>query len=308
MPLIQIHKEHLPHPTTITPSALISTKGMFEIQCDADIFLPRTQSIYVKGEFYYQPDNYYGIASRDDGRKLGEYKYYRYLFNADYNKGIGKYIQIGSTIDLTYHHFTSLSDSLKNRYDDEIENASKWSNGIGAVVSFDNRDNTLNPTRGWHCRLWTRLYFKQIGSRTNFNIFRIDIRKYWAPTESTVIAGQIYVDYSPDEDTPFHKLSTFGGTRLGRAIPHNLKYIDHFAWLTQGEIRFPLFWRIGATGWTAMGNASDNVSNSFDDIHLMAGAGLRFKVFPEHGLNLRLDGGFSSRGDKAIYFNIREAF
>ena len=76
----------------------------------------------------------------------------------------------------------------------------------------------------------------------------------------------------------------------------------------QGEWRVPLFWRLGATGFVGCGNVCGGLDDCFRMPHFMGGVGLRFAVFPGKGLNLRLDGGVSSRGDRAIYFNVREAF
>ena len=121
------------------------------------------------------------------------------------------------------------------------------------------------------------------------------------------MALQVYASHSWG-DAPFAKMPTFAGTRLGRAVGHSLKYVDRDAWLAQGEWRVPLFWRIGATCFVACGNAHDGWGKAMEDVHLMAGGGLRFSVFPGKGLNLRLDGGVGTGGDHAIYFNIREAF
>lgn len=308
MPMFQLRRDGIDRPTTITPSALISTKGMFEIQCDADIYMKYRQSIVTKAEFYYQPDKYYGIASRDNGKEICEYKYHSYTFTADYCKGISEMISVGMNIDLALHRFESLPDTIDLRYLDEIKQAEDWTNGIGIVFSLDSRDNTLNPRNGSYSRLWITGYSTSIGSKQSFIKSKIDIRKYWALGKESVIAAQVYADYTPSDNTPFHKMASFGGTRLGRAIPHNLKYVDHVAWLTQCEVRFPVYWRIGATGWCGAGNASKSFDAAFEDPHFMVGGGLRFKVFPEHGLNIRIDAGITSHGDRGVYLNVREAF
>lgn len=307
MPMLQLRNTSLLRPATITPSALISTKGMWEVQCDADIYLKHNQTITAKAEFYYQPDDYYGYASVSDGKKLTEYDYRRYMFTSDYLKGIGRGWLAGLSIDITYHDFNKIAtDSAALR--EEILSAEKWDNGLGLVVSYDTRDNTLNARTGWYSRARVTTYRNWAGSKRNFTTSSFDIRHYWPIGEESVVAAQLYIATASSK-APFHKMATMGGTRLGRAIPHNLKYVDRIAYLMQAEARFPLWWRIGATGWTAIGNVAHKADKDLtSNMHGMIGCGLRFKVFPSHGLNLRLDGGVSTKGDNAIYFNIREAF
>lgn len=308
MPMLQLRRNGVERPTTITPSALVSTNGMFEVQCDADIYLSHQQSVVAKAEFYYQPDKYYGIASRDNGNEIFDYNYYSYVLTADYCKGLTDKFSIGLNTDINYHRFQSLPDTVDILYLVEIKSAEDWCNGVGFTISYDSRDDALNPRNGWYSRLWFTGYGRVLGSQQSFFKSKMDIRHYWSLGQDVILAAQLYADYTPGDNTPFHKMAAFGGTRLGRAIPHNLKYVDHAAWLSQCEVRFPLYWRIGAVGWCGIGNASDTFSKAFEYVHCMVGGGLRFKVFPNHGLNLRLDAGLSSHGDKGVYFNIREAF
>lgn len=307
MPMLQLRNMSLPRPATITPSALISTKGMWEAQCDADIYLKHEQTITAKAEFYYQPDDYYGYANRSKGKKLTEYDYRRYLLTADYLKGIGQGWQAGLAIDMTCHDFSNIkTDSAALKL--EISDAEQWNNGAGLVMSYDTRDNPLYARQGWYARARVMTYQRWAGSKRAFTTSSVDIRHYWPIGTESVVAAQMYVATASGK-TPFHKMATMGGTRLGRAIDHNLKYVDRIAYLAQAEVRFPLWWRIGATTWAGAGNVAHTAGNDLvKDMHLMAGCGLRFKVFPSHGLNLRLDGGISTQGDRAIYFNIREAF
>lgn len=307
MPMMQFRSERTQQPTTITPSFLISTNGMFEVQCDADIYFKGERSLITKAEFYYLPDKYYGFGNVDKDSALADYDISRYMLTADFLQRIShSSFKIGLTTDFTYHHFSNIetTESIAQL----INKDSQWHNGLGLMLAFDNRDNVLYPHKGWYVRGSGICYGHYLGGRCNFSTFTLDARRYWALGIESVLAVQFYFS-SATKQTPFHKMPTCGGTRLGRAIPHCYKYVDCNAWLMQCEARLPLYWRIGFTTYAGVGNVCHSLANDiFNKTHLMAGAGLRFKVFPEHGLNLRLDAGFSSRGDHAIYFNIREAF
>lgn len=307
MPMLQLHN-NTSKPTTITPSVLISTNKMFEIQCVADVYWGTGHSVTSKAEFFYLPDKYYGIGNDDKDEPLAEFDFYRYMLTSDAEFQVGsEKWKVGASVDFTFHDFNAFvgdtATALKALHESE-----RWSNGIGFVAGFDNRDNVLNPHSGWYVRLKTLGYLKTLGSRSDFCSMTFDARYYVALSPNVVVANQLYWNGIWGE-APFHKLSSCGGTRLGRAIPHMYKYIDNFAWLVQSEARFPVYWRIGATAFVAAGNvSSDIIQNAFDDTHFMLGAGLRFKVFPNQGLNIRLDAGIDSRGEHAVYFNIREAF
>lgn len=308
MPMFQIRKHNDGRPTTITPSCVISTNKMFEVQCVADVYWGKNSSVTTKLEMFYLPDKYYGIGNQDKNKALAEFDFHRYLLTSDLEIGISDKIwRAGLSLDVSYHDFSSFQgDSLVAL--PEIQQSERWSNGIGVVLALDSRNDVLNPTKGWYLKIKTMGYLKVLGSNDDFASVTLDGRYYASLTDNIILANQIYWSGIWGE-APFHKLSTCGGTRLGRAIPHPHKYIDNFAWLVQSEVRFPIYWRIGATSFVAAGNVSHElIEKAFDKTHFMVGAGLRFKVFPQQGLNIRLDAGLDSRGEHAFYLNIREAF
>ena len=312
MPMLQIRSSRLPRPATITPSALVSTKRMFEVQCDADVYFNHRLDLTAKFEAQRQPDNLYNIGNQRNKHSVADYDFSRQMLTAELLKGIGPSSpwRIGVTADFDRYSFSNI-DAAPSDSSLAINLASDadGSNfGLGATFGFDSRNNTLWPTSGTYMRLKFLGYGKISGHGHAFGSATLDARRYFGfRSDRLILALQAYADLRWG-DTPFPKLATCGGTRLGRAIGHNLKYIDNAAWLAQAELRAPLFWRVGGTLFGAAGNVGNRWDNIFSNLHLMCGAGLRLAVFPGKGLNLRLDGGISSRGDKALYFNIREAF
>lgn len=311
MPLLQVNSPRLPRAATFTPAVLISTKRMFEVQCDADIYLPHQIDITGKFEFYKQPDDLYATGNGKDKEVLARYDFRRNYFTAQLLKGWGTdgHLRTGLLFEVDDYGFSDIEPSSAA---DTVAtfglatSGSGTSVGGGLVVGYDGRDNVLSPSRGLYA-LVSVSEFGRSGGFGSFGLVTADVRHYWALPLKSVIAAQVYGSVGWG-DMPFTKMPTCGGTRLGRAIGHNLKYVDSGAWLTQVEWRVPLFWRIGAVAFGGVGNVAGKLDRAFQDVHLMCGAGLRFDVFPGKGLNLRLDGGISSRGDHAIYFNVREAF
>lgn len=294
--------------TVITPAALVSTKKMWEIQCDANIYFGCVNEIEAKLELFHQPDNYYGLASLFDGEKQATYHLYRYQLLATYKRSVGHHFYLGPTTDFSYHCFRNIkADTIS--IISEIDNSKGYANGLGGVFCFDTRDNHLYATQGWYSIVKFLSYQNFVGSKFKYNQLSADVRYYISVGIESVVAMQAYFCGIISGQAPYYKMPSFGGTRLGRAIPHSQKYADRYAWLYQAEMRYPMFWRIGGTVWTGVGNVAHNANKDLlHKVHGMLGMGFRFKVFSDKGLNVRLDGGISTHGDHAIYFNVREAF
>ncbi len=312
MPMLQINADRLPKPATITPAILISTKRMFEVQCDADVHLPHSIDLTAKIEAFRQPDDLYEPGNQKGKSAIGEYDFNRLTLNAELLKGLGGASpwRMGVALDVDHYSFSNISpqgDSLSARVNILTRAGAGDNFGLGLAIGYDTRDDALWPRRGAYTRLKAIGYGRLGDSGHKFCAITLDARRYVPIGDKMALALQGYADIRCGH-APFTKMATCGGTRLGRAIGHNLKYLGRGAWLAQAELRAPLFWRIGATAFGALGNVTENASGIFTSVHAMCGAGLRLAVFPGKGLNLRLDGGVSSRGDKAIYFNIREAF
>lgn len=313
MPMLQVRSTRLPHPATVTPVVLISTKRMFEVQCDADVHFNHRVDLTAKFETYKQPDDLYAIGNVSGNKSaIARYDFFRRMLTVEALKGVGRQgpWRVGLTLDADYYRFSDIEPSDSSRTESVMAVAASGeggSYGAGVVGGYDSRDNVLSPRSGAYVRLTLSGYARLWDHGRRFGVASLDARHYWPLPLRSTLAAQIYgcVGWG---DVPFTKMPTCGGTRLGRAIGHSLKYVDSGAWLAQAEWRVPLFWRIGATVFGAAGNVAGNVSAALDNVHLMCGAGLRLAVFPGKGLNLRLDGGLSNHGDKAIYFNIREAF
>lgn len=312
MPMLHIGSPRLPRPATVTPVAMFSTKRMFEIQCDADIYLPRRVDLTAKVEIYRQPDDLYAPGNGKGKSPLARYDFARQSAQIEAVKGLGADgpWRIGANMDFDRYSFSSVrpaEDGEADAVERLVSGGAGENFGFGAVAGFDSRDTPLWPSAGVYARLKAMGYAK-IGVRGHdFCALTLDARHYAPLGASAVLATQLYADVRLGT-APYTKMATFGGTRLGRAVGHNLKYVDRGAWLAQAELRFPLFWRLGATLFGGAGCAAGKWRDAARGVHLMCGGGLRLAVFKGKRLNMRLDGGVSSRGDGAVYLNIREAF
>ncbi len=293
--------------TTIAPYFMVSTTGMYSFDIDLVAFTKRQWFFRTKTQFLYLPDTYYGIGNGDKDEPYSEYLLHQFSMNGDILKGWNDKFFVGLKLDLNYSDNSDVTGDLLTPSTPGY--AGGWANGIGPAVAFDTRDNISYPSKGWFISASLLWYFSNSIGDYGFSNYNVDVRKYFSIKEDKmVLAAQAYMNIT-DGNTPFYKLSSLGGKHFLRGIPSPLKYINNNAWYVQTEYRQYIWWRVGAVAFIGTGRAFNTFNDQlFKELHVAGGAGLRFKVLPDDGLNLRLDFGMTNRGDNAIYFTLREAF
>jgi hemolysin activation/secretion protein len=87
------------------------------------------------------------------------------------------------------------------------------------------------------------------------------------------------------------------------------KYLNDTTWQAQAELRWRIFWRIGAVAFAGVGQTAPNLGAFRDnDVLYSGGVGLRFVASESERVNLGIDYARASDGDSAFYFRIGEAF
>lgn len=180
--------------------------------------------------------------------------------------------------------------------------------GLGALGTYDSRNNTVNPTRGFYIQLRAVVHDGLIGSDWDYGLLTMDFRTYVPLAARQVLAVRALGEWSTGAP-PFDRLPQLGGDVLlrgyyqGRFRDRNLRAIE-------AEYRAPLWWRIGVVAFAGVGQ----VFGTLDDFRLdrskaSVGGGLRFLLDPKAGLNIRADYGWAfDVGTGGFYLNIGEAF
>lgn len=309
MPIMQV-KSLTHRQSSIVMGLLVSTKKMWEVQLDMDLYSTDNISLAGKVEWMRLPDEFYLFGNK---KKKVEAEMLTRTLSANpamlVRLGESNW-EVGPTLRYYYASYTDIEarDEMLQTYIEKIlHDSSCTSFGIGLRLRRDTRDNNDWPRSGslfdYEIDGWNNSNYSGWG---DFVTMTADYRKYISIKKS-VLAAQAYLS-TASGDTPIHLLPTFGGTRLDRAVGHNLKYLGDIAWFTQVEWRMPLFWRLGATVFTGVGKATDKAKDVLQDAHGVVGAGLRFKVFPKSGMNIRLDYGRGTHGDHGFYLNVKEGF
>ena len=180
--------------------------------------------------------------------------------------------------------------------------------GLGFILNWDSRNNIFSPSHGYYCQVSTYFNGKIFGSDYTFNSVKVDLRTYrpgFAPTH--VLALQAIYQSVVGPVSPFYRYAKLGGDSLMRGY-YGGRYRDKYFMAFQAEYRFPVWWRFGMVTFAGLGDVAKDLKHiNFDEFKYSAGAGLRFKISPKEGANLRADFAFG-QGSFGFYFTANEAF
>ena len=294
-------------PTTFAPAFQVSTKGMYEVQFDALAFTKNRWMFISKFQYLYLPDEYYGMGNQKKTPPYSSFDINRFALKSDILKGLSDSWFIGLRLDLNYDAFSNIEGELLNPSVTGYDGG--WVNGIGPGMAYDTRDDQLYPSKGWFMIFSSTAYGSFSGSDYDFTTTALDVRRFISLDSDKSILGLQAVVNANTGDVPFYKLASIGGKRMLRGIAHPYRYMDKHSWYAQAEWRRHIWWRLGGVVFAGTGKVSpDFFESPLKDLHVVSGAGLRFKVLPDEGLNFRIDYGFSNHGDSGVFFTIREAF
>ncbi len=181
--------------------------------------------------------------------------------------------------------------------------------GIGLGLLYNNIHNAMNPREGLYSEWAFMNYNTAAGSDHNMTTYVIDNRIYRPVKENTVLAAQVYGQFTSG-NAPFNMLALMGGESLMRGY-YLGRYRDKNLVAGQVEYRilpFEFSKRWGASVFLAAGQVyGDEYGFNWDQFLPTGGAGIRYLIFPEKDIYTRIDISFTEEG-RGVYFFIGEAF
>ena len=183
--------------------------------------------------------------------------------------------------------------------------------GLGLGLVYDSRQNVLNEREGFFAEIAFLNYSTIWGSAYNFRGIYWDTRKFFPVTadKKQVLALQAMGSFLQG-DVPFNQMALLGGDIIMRGY-YLGRYRDKNYVAAQMEYRFlpfPFSKRLGAAAFFSAGMVGEKVGDlSLNKLLPAGGAGLRFLLFPQKDIYVRLDLGITAEGT-GIYFFTGEAF
>jgi hypothetical protein len=174
--------------------------------------------------------------------------------------------------------------------------------GLGLGLSYDSRDNTLTPSKGWLWRLEETSYAPAFGSDNTFQSYRAHVYGYFQLWQDWVLGTR--ADYRAVRgDAPFYQLPSIDlrGIAYGR-------YQDQNVGMLEAELRWNFAPRWAVLGFGGAGRAWGR-SLDFGEAgtHTAEGVGFRYLIARALGLYVGVDWAWSE-GDHAYYIQIGSAW
>ncbi len=290
-------------PSFISPSILFSTTGMYEIDLSSGFYTANNWLIKSKWLLQYLPDKYYGIGNQDKNGDFADFDLRKYEFRGSFTKGIINTFFVGLNYDLGYFEISNVDGAILDESVPGYRGGGLY--GIGPTVYYDSRNNTTYPSAGQYVKVIYDQYF----SSYHFYSIKVDARSFYkVGANDKVIGVQAFIN-TASGDVPFFRMPTLGGKRAFRGIGRPYQYMDNNVAYLQAEYRSPLWWRIGYVLNAGIGNVYHKWNHDIvENVHVMAGGGLRLQMLPKEKLSFRIDMGVTNRGDTGVYFTLGEAF
>ena len=264
--------------------------------------------------FRVYPDYYYSIGNSVNNDTKQKYQSKYVFIRANFTPRVAKNYYLG--VQYGFEDMYYLMPIRQGLWDSSsVPGGNGYrSSGAGLKTFYDSRDNSYFPFKGTFLSLSNVFYSKVFGSNQYFNNVTLDIRQFFNPYRSHVIALQGYAEFNPGfkgSTPPFRMMSTLGGADLMRGY-YRWQYRDINVMAIQVEYRFPLIWRLIGTVFGSTGDVFNKPSDlSWKLLKVSGGAGLRFTLDAKERVNLRLDcawARFNGTGVPAFYFSLGEAF
>ena len=154
-------------------------------------------------------------------------------------------------------------------------------------LNFDNRDNKLDPRKGWNLKGTIEPFIDALGTSNPFLKTRLYASTYYGFGENTTLATRASVgtiigaeiDNIPATERFYSggggSIRGFGYQKVG---PVTNDEPSGGASVIEGstELRFKLTDKIGAVTFVDAGNVSEEVTPQFSDFSIGAGVGIRY--------------------------------
>lgn len=255
------------------------------------------------GNFY---DKFWGIGN--DTPDIETVDYTRMAYGVQLNLQTRLYGNIngGAVFEISNSIIKDKKENPYLLYGDITGSAGGMNSGIGAVFSYDSRDNIFYPGRGGFLECQAILFEQMFGGDFNFQRYLINYRHYSTLIQNHILALQFYGNFTSGV-VPFYELPALGGQNTMRGYFLG-RYRDKQYLMAQAEYRTIIWWRLGVVGFFGVGDVAPQLSAlRINGLKYSVGAGFRFVLDAKEKLNVRMDIGFG-KDTAGLYFAIEEAF
>ena len=278
-----------------------------QILLKPDIYLPgNTYLVTGTVQFERMPQRFYGVGRTASDATLEQYTPQTIELQIGVKKRIAGHLWAGVQYQFQHTTMRQIDPGGQLAGGEVIGSRGGQISGLGASVLFDSRDNVLFPRHGRYVKVAADRYAPLFGSAFAYTSVEVDMRAYRPVRTADVIAGQVFLK-TRNGATPFYELPSLGGDSTMRGY-YRGRYRDAAIVTAQAEYRAHIWKRLSAAAFAGMGEACPGLSRcSARGVLPSFGGGLRIKLDPKGGTNLRIEYA-AGRNSKAFYMTVQEAF
>lgn len=297
-------------PSVLGLSLLVSQNRQFSFNLFPDIWL-RDDAYRLAGEIKWQywPDKFFGIGNNTRTEDEEYYVSKIWGIKLDLLRTTWNNVYAGLLLEMESNRIVEYDTASHASLPEGSIPGSKNAviSGAGLAIVWDSRSDILLPASGAYCQ-FRLVYFNQaMGSTYAYSKWILDLRKYWNLGHDHLLFVQAYGKFLWGKEVPFRNLALLGGDKLLRGYFRG-RYRDHNMFAGQVEYHSPYLWRCSLVAFAGAGDVF-HAASTMREIHIKtaAGVGLRFRLFRDRRMNLRLDlaAGKDSHG---VYLGMLEAF
>lgn len=167
---------------------------------------------------------------------------------------------------------------------------------LGALLTYDNRDNALTPNKGTTAQIKAMFFNETWGGDKNFEKYHASLTDYRRPVKSAVLGLRAVAD-TLRGNAPFYAYP-FIDMRGVKAM----RYQGEQTVLGEAELRWSVTPRWALVGFGGAGKAFNNEPKGDSDVIYTKGVGMRYLIASKLGLQMGLD---IARGPEETAFYVQ---
>jgi Omp85 superfamily domain len=183
---------------------------------------------------------------------------------------------------------------------------------VGPRFQWDTRDNVFYPKRGILLDFGLDLFAQALGSKWNYQYYKVSFNKYTQLSEHQVLAFRGMACAATGDHVPIYDLCLFGTSNDIRGYAAG-RFQDRRMFAAQAEYRLMLpvqgfLGRFGVVAFAGFGGVDKKFTDmGFSDLLPGGGAGVRFRLTKKNPINFRADYAIGKVGN-TFSMGVLEAF
>jgi len=228
------------------------------------------------------------------------------IFFGEFMRNIGHGIFMGPRYQYRSLYFRPDGEQPQGGFEIPAIDAKTKTAALGLHIQRDKRDSTFFPTKGSLFDATADFFDQSIGSRRQYQVYKVAYNVYRAIGDKQVFAYRGMV-CSANQRAPFYDLCLFGYDNDLRGYTAG-EFQNRRRFARQAEFRRQLKGRFGIVGFGGVGSIARRWNEFRSDQLLPAvGAGLRFNLDKKNHINYRIDWAVGRAGH-TLSIGVGEAF